>query len=82
MNNICFNLKSGKIKLMSLEEFTRWVCLYEGVTEVKRKCVSLRMSCDDDSWIKPLAFQKYINERFHSVLHDVTAEYKHEPTLA
>jgi hypothetical protein len=26
-------------------------------------------------WVKPIAFQKYINERFHSMKHDLTYEY-------
>lgn len=74
MNNIKITLSSGKIVEMVLDEFVRWLCLCEGVKEVKQKCLSLKMSTDDDSWIKPLAFQKYIKERFHSVKHDVISE--------
>jgi hypothetical protein len=74
MNNICFTLKNGNVVEMILDEFVRWVCLSEGVTEVKQKCIELGMSANDDSWVKPLAFQKYIKERFHSVRHDVISE--------
>ena len=29
---------------------------------------------ESDKWIKPLAFQKYIDERFHSMEHDLKVE--------
>jgi hypothetical protein len=74
MNDINFNLKNGSTLSMALDEFVRWVCLCEGVSEVKQKCIELGMMSSDDSWVKPLAFQKYINERFHSAKHDIIAE--------
>ena len=32
------------------------------------------VNIESDKWIKPLAFQKYIDERFHSMKHDLKVE--------
>ena len=70
-----FKLKNGTEKSMDLDEFTRWSCLIEGVEQVTKKYNELgeNMEATDD-WIKPLAFQKYIDERFHSMRHDLGVE--------
>jgi hypothetical protein len=72
--NIKFKLKNGKTHEMTLQEMTRWACLLEGIEEVTKRSNILGISPDDDSWIQPLAFKKYIDERFHSMLHDLTVE--------
>jgi hypothetical protein len=59
---------------MDIDELTRWACLIEGVEQVSKKYDELGESMDTDTWIKPLAFQKYIEERFHSMKHDLTVE--------
>lgn len=74
MDKITFNLKNGKKHEMTIDEMTRWACLLEGVEQVAKKCEEMGVGNDDDCWIKPLAFQKYIDERFHSMKHDLTVE--------
>lgn len=74
MKKITFNLNNGKTHEMSLDEMSRWACLLEGIDQVSKKCEELGLGNDDDCWIKPLAFQKYIEERFHSMKHDLTVE--------
>ena len=70
-----FKLKNGTEKSMDLDEFTRWSCLIEGVEQVTKKYNELGESMEaTDDWIKPLAFQKYIDERFHSMRHDLGVE--------
>jgi hypothetical protein len=66
-----FKLKDGKIKTMDFDELVRWACLIEAL-----EVVSGREDIDIESnkWIKPLAFQKYIDERFHSMKHDLKVE--------
>lgn len=59
---------------MSIDEMARWACLIEGVEQVSKKCDELGLGTENDDWIKPLAFQKYIEERFHSMKHDLTVE--------
>jgi hypothetical protein len=74
MNKFKFELKNGTIKEMDIDELSRWACLIEGVEQVSKKYDELGESMDTDDWIKPLAFQKYIDERFHSMKHDLTVE--------
>lgn len=69
-----FKLKDGTEKNMNMDEFTRWACLIEGIEQVAKKYDELGTSMDTNDWIKPLAFQKYIEERFHSMRHDLGVE--------
>lgn len=56
-------------EVMNTNEYTRWLCLLEAVDIVSGKMKQLghRLQNEDMDWIKPLAFQKYINERFESM---------------
>lgn len=72
--NITFKLKNGKTHEMTLSEMARWACLIEGIEEVSKQSAILGISSDNDDWIQPLAFKKYIDERYHSMLHDLTVE--------
>lgn len=74
MRTFKFKLKSGSSVNMGIDELTRWACLLEGVEQVSNKCDELGYSRDNMEWVKPLAFQKYIDERFHSMKHDLTVE--------
>jgi len=74
MRKFDFELKTGKTVSMDIDELTRWACLIEGVEQVSAKCEQLGISKNNDDWVKPLAFQKYIDERFHSMKHDLTVE--------
>jgi hypothetical protein len=74
MKKFKFELKNGTIKEMDIDELTRWACLIEGIEQVSKKYEELGESMDTDDWIKPLAFQKYLDERFHSMKHDLTVE--------
>jgi hypothetical protein len=74
MKEYKFDLKNGKTVTMDIDELTRWACLIEGIEQVSRKCEQLGVSTEGDEWIKPLAFQKYVEERFHSMKHDLTVE--------
>jgi hypothetical protein len=70
MKKFTFNLKNGTTKKMGFNEFVRWACLIEALEVVGKKNEDL----DNNTWIKPLAFQKYIQERFHSMKHDLKVE--------
>lgn len=74
MRTFKFELKDGTTKEMDIDELARWACLLEGVEKVAQKYEELGESMDTDEWVKPLAFQKYIDERFHSMKHDLTVE--------
>jgi hypothetical protein len=74
MNKFKFELKDGTVKVMDIDELSRWACLIEGIEQVSKKYEDMGESMDTDDWVKPLAFQKYIEERFHSMKHDLTVE--------
>lgn len=75
MREFQFELKSGEVKTMDIDELTRWACLLEGIEQVNNHYEDIGRDMNStDEWIKPLAFQKYIDERFHSMKHDLTVE--------
>lgn len=76
MNNELITVQ-GKDKAYALkkEEYARWLCLIEAIDLVERKAAELKTDLiSDDFWIKPLSFQKYINERFETMLLDIDRE--------
>lgn len=58
---------------MSYDEYARWLCLLEGIEIVSKRVEQLKKRSigSDIDWIKPLAFQKYIDERFLSMKSDL-----------
>lgn len=53
-----------KIDYNNVDFLARFACLYEGVNMACDKAEQLGMNpLKSTSWIKPLAFQKYIKER-------------------
>lgn len=72
-NYVEIKTKNGANR-MSLEEFSRWACLVEAIGEIEKNCETRGINMDDVNWIKPIAIQKYIDERYHSMLHDVKVE--------
>ena len=71
MTTFDFELKDGTTKTMEFDELVRWACLVEALEVVGSK---EDVNIESDKWIKPLAFQKYIDERFHSMKHDLKVE--------
>ena len=71
MKTYKFKLKDGTVKTMEFDELVRWACLIEALDVVGSK---EGVDIESDKWIKPLAFQKYIDERFHSMKHDLKVE--------
>jgi hypothetical protein len=64
----------GQTEEMPFEMFVRWACLVEAVDHITQKCNQLGMAPDDDSWIKPNAIEKYIDERFLSMRYNLAAQ--------
>ena len=74
--NITLNKKDGTTEEMTQEAFSRWACLVEGIQAVDQKLVDAKIPDSDTKWVKPLAFEKYIQERYHSMLRDVEVEHQ------
>lgn len=75
MKNITIATNDGVDHVMTAEHYTRWLCLVEAMDVIhnaaERNNINLNKRND---WVKPLAIQKYMDERFHSMLHDVKVE--------
>jgi hypothetical protein len=65
---------------MSVDEFSRWMCLVEAFDFIEKKAQDLGV--DPDDLLKPLAIEEYIHGsipkkfdgRFESMRHDVKCE--------
>ena len=65
-----------KAEEMSVETYARWLCLMEAIYIVCKKADDLKISTDKDmSWIKPISFQKYMDDRFTSMIHEIQLEH-------
>ena len=69
-----------KSHTMTEDEYARWLSLLEGVEFVSKRVEQLKKrSCASEiDWVKPLAFQKYIEERVESMKSDLHELEKHE----
>jgi len=57
---------------MSLECAARWLSLMEAIYIVGRKADDVGVNIDKTtSWIKPIVFQKYLDERYPSMLNEL-----------
>jgi hypothetical protein len=59
---------------MSMEEKARWMCLAEAISVVDQKMTDMQVDPDEIDWVNPIAFGKYIKERYHSMLYDLKCE--------
>lgn len=75
MKTITIQLKN-KQEEMSVETYARWLCLMEAIYIVCKKADELKIPTDKDlGWIKPISFQKYIDERKTSMLHEIQIDH-------
>lgn len=79
---ITFNTES-KTYTMIEDEYARWLCLLEGVEFVSKRVDQLKRRASttgaaEIDWVKPLAFQKYIEERVESMKSDLYELEKQE----
>ena len=65
---------------VDLDTYSRWLSLLEGIDLVSKnmKTYGSRLKNEDMDWIKPLAFQKYVAERFESMKFELTEIDKQE----
>lgn len=61
---------------MSVYELSRWLCLVEAVNIIGDKCDQLQLNDKDGSWVKPIAIQKYVDERTEGMLFELTNQGK------
>lgn len=69
----------GKTHTMSEYEVSRWMCLIEAVDVIDTKARQLGVKGQGINWVKPIAIQKYIDERTESMLFEIQDDLKREP---
>ena len=72
-NTIKFKTKEGDLE-MTKDAFIRWMCLVELILLTEEKAEELKLDLDKFDRVKPIAFKKYINDRFKSMEVDIEAE--------
>ena len=75
MSKVSIKTRKGVEHVMTLETYTRWMCLMEAIDVIDRTAKIHNIDLDKRTdWVKPLAIQKYITERYPAMLHDVRVE--------
>lgn len=59
----------GKKHDMSLYELSRWCSMIDAVGIIDKKLDDMRVK--NTNWVKPIAIQKYIDEKYQDVLHEM-----------
>ena len=67
--------KSYKIHVMTVDTYSSWLCLVEALELITQQAKKSKLDLDKtNSWIKPIALQKYIKQRFPAMTHDFRVE--------
>jgi adenylate kinase family enzyme len=75
IDNVSITTKTNKKHVMTVDSYSRWLCLMEALEHINGKAKESKINLErTDSWIKPLAIQKYIKQRFPSMNHDFKVE--------
>lgn len=74
---ITFETKKNGTVEMTKDTFCRWLCLTEGLHIMEQKAERLGIDLKEKDWVKPLAFEKYISERYESMMLDLNYDEKH-----
>lgn len=69
---ITINKTNGDNVEMTIDEFSRWMCLAEAFFFIEEKAKELKVDVSD--LLKPLAIDSYIKERFDAMRHDIGCE--------
>jgi hypothetical protein len=56
---------------MTKENLARWLSLMEAFHFIEKKSSELGVNLDKKDWVKPLAFEKYIEQRFEGMMLDM-----------
>lgn len=70
--------KKGKTHVLSEYEVARWMSLIEAVDIIDQKSKQLGVKGDGINWVKPIAIQKYIDERTESMLFEIQSDLQKE----
>lgn len=66
-----FKTKRGEVIEMTSDEVARWCCLVEAVDIIDKRGSQMGIDMKKSSWVKPIAIQKYIDERFDTMIEEI-----------
>jgi len=76
-----FTTKKGEQIEMAQDEIARWCCLIEAVQVIDQKGSQMKINMDKTQWVKPIAIQKYIDERFDTMTEEIEREESNYPVI-
>ena len=79
LNEIDIKNKRGEHITMSQEEVARWCCLLEAVDIIDKKGKQMNVDMVKSNWVKPIAIQKYIDERLDTMTEEIEHEKRNYP---
>lgn len=68
-----------KSEHMTAYELARWCAMLDAVEVIDKKLYQLKMTTSNN-WVKPIAIQKYIDEKYQDILHDVLTKQESDQT--
>jgi hypothetical protein len=74
-----FKTKRNEHVNMNQEEVARWCCLIEAVDIIDKKGSQIGMDMVKSNWVKPIAIQKYIDERFDTMTEEIERDQDNYP---
>ena len=75
MKKVSIKTKSNKTHVMTIDTYSRWLCLAEALQLINQQAEKSKIDLEkNSSWIKPIALQKYIAQRFPAMNHDFRVE--------
>jgi len=70
--------KKDTTHVLSEYEVARWMSLIEAVDIIDQKSKQLGVKSSNVNWVKPIAIQKYIDERTESMLFEIESDLQKE----
>lgn len=74
-----FISKRGERISMNQDEVARWCCLIEAVDIIDKKGAQMGLDMVKNNWVKPIAIQKYIDERLDTMTEEIERETQNHP---
>lgn len=74
-----FKTKRDEHVNMNQDEVARWCCLIEAVDIIDKKGSQIGMDMVKSNWVKPIAIQKYIDERFDTMTEEIERDQDNYP---
>lgn len=62
--------------VITTSEFCKWLCLLEAVEAISQYAKEFSVDLERTEWVKPIAIQRYMNERLPAINYLVSQELR------